>query len=251
MADSEELMYDVIARAMVAVSDDHPLEMLLADSSRAHMERRVQHPTAGAAGCVVESPFACVAVRRGAATTFSDSSAFNACPNLRTASGEPCSAVCVPITFMGRALGVLHTTAPVGAEPGPEEVSRLKSVAVAAGARVGTVRAFDQNTLQATTDALTGLANRRSFETVARRLQRQGTPFALVMADLDHVKLINDTHGHEAGDRRGDIVTAPRLHIELRCHRHLGCVDARRTARARRCRPVSRQGQRSEPSSDR
>ncbi len=201
MADTEEVVYDVIARSLVAVSNDHPMELLLADSSRAHLERRVQHPNAGAPGCTVDSPFACVAVRRGTVTTFSDSRALNACPNLRAPSDKPCSAVCVPVTFMGRALGVLHTTAAVGAEPDAEEVSRLTAVATASGVRIGTVRAFDQTTLQATTDALTGLSNRRRFEQVARNLQRHGTPFALVMADLDHFKLINDTHGHEAGDR--------------------------------------------------
>ncbi len=201
MADTEAAAYDVIARSLVAVSNDHPMELLLADSSRAHLERRVQHPNAGAPGCTVDSPFACVAVRRGTVTTFSDSRALNACPNLHAASDKPCSAVCIPVTFMGRALGVLHTTAAVGAEPDAEEVSRLTAVATAAGVRIGTVRAFDQTTLQATTDALTGLSNRRRFEQVARNLQRDGTPFALVMADLDHFKLINDTHGHEAGDR--------------------------------------------------
>lgn len=54
-------------------------------------------------------------------------------------------------------------------------------------------------------DALTGLFNRRYFE---RRLKeehahakRHKRPFALVMIDLDHFKLVNDTYGHAAGDR--------------------------------------------------
>jgi diguanylate cyclase (GGDEF)-like protein len=48
---------------------------------------------------------------------------------------------------------------------------------------------------------MTGLMNRRTFQTRIRSLRRQGTPFALVMADIDHFKRVNDAHGHETGDR--------------------------------------------------
>ena len=54
-------------------------------------------------------------------------------------------------------------------------------------------------------DALTGLFNRRYFD---RRLKeecaharRHRRPFAIVLLDLDHFKLVNDTYGHEDGDR--------------------------------------------------
>lgn len=54
-------------------------------------------------------------------------------------------------------------------------------------------------------DALTQLLNRRFLPAVLRReieLSRQSAqPFAALLIDLDHFKQINDTHGHEAGDR--------------------------------------------------
>jgi diguanylate cyclase (GGDEF)-like protein len=57
---------------------------------------------------------------------------------------------------------------------------------------------------QAITDELTQLANRRRFtETLAvevRRAERFGDPLALVLADLDDFKLINDRYGHQTGD---------------------------------------------------
>lgn len=53
-------------------------------------------------------------------------------------------------------------------------------------------------------DGLTGLFNRRAFfdilEREFARIKRQGGSLALIMADLDHFKKINDTHGHLAGD---------------------------------------------------
>jgi diguanylate cyclase (GGDEF)-like protein len=60
-------------------------------------------------------------------------------------------------------------------------------------------------TLLATTDGLTGLANRRHFNRALayewRRAMRGGTPLSLLMIDADEFKLYNDRHGHQAGDR--------------------------------------------------
>ncbi|GLR87454.1 GGDEF domain-containing protein [Bradyrhizobium iriomotense] len=68
-------------------------------------------------------------------------------------------------------------------------------------------RAKAENKLEemATTDALTGLRNRRKFDSVIdvewRRAMRQKTPVALLMIDADHFKAYNDTFGHQAGDQ--------------------------------------------------
>lgn len=54
-------------------------------------------------------------------------------------------------------------------------------------------------------DALTGLSNRRHFEvelkTWIERLRTQGTAFAVLYIDLDRFKFVNDTLGHDAGDK--------------------------------------------------
>ncbi|HYD71198.1 diguanylate cyclase [Azospirillum sp.] len=56
----------------------------------------------------------------------------------------------------------------------------------------------------ATTDPLTGLANRRQFLAAAERelvrVRRYDRPATVLMFDIDHFKRINDTHGHAAGD---------------------------------------------------
>jgi diguanylate cyclase (GGDEF)-like protein len=57
----------------------------------------------------------------------------------------------------------------------------------------------------ATTDALTGLRNRRKFDAAIdsewRRAARHKTPVSLLMIDADHFKAYNDTFGHQAGDQ--------------------------------------------------
>ena len=57
---------------------------------------------------------------------------------------------------------------------------------------------------QALHDPLTGLYNRRYLnEALARevvRCRRENTPLSIIMADIDHFKMINDSYGHQAGD---------------------------------------------------
>ena len=64
---------------------------------------------------------------------------------------------------------------------------------------------LDQAREQAETDALTGLLNRRAFErelgAACERSKMHGTPLSLAFCDIDHFKLVNDTHGHDIGDR--------------------------------------------------
>jgi diguanylate cyclase (GGDEF)-like protein len=66
-------------------------------------------------------------------------------------------------------------------------------------------RAEDKLEELATTDALTGLKNRRKFDAEIdaewRRATRHKTPIALLMIDADHFKSYNDNFGHQAGDQ--------------------------------------------------
>jgi diguanylate cyclase (GGDEF)-like protein len=83
----------------------------------------------------------------------------------------------------------------------PAEVPLL----VARSAQLVSIRqTVDQLRAEADRDYLTGLLNRRRFRTAlgqeVERWRRYHTPCGLVIVDVDHLKRINDTHGHSAGD---------------------------------------------------
>ncbi len=200
MADSEPRAHAVVARAMREISPAHAMELLLADSSNAQLERAAEHPELGAPGCRVDAAFSCSAVRRGHTLQFTHSESLNACPALRGRPEGARSAACVPVTFMGRALGVLHATGAANMPLSGHQLHRLNALGAQAGSRIGTVRAFERTQLQAATDSLTGLANRRTAEARMRQWFHEGRSFSVVMCDLDHFKRLNDTHGHPAGD---------------------------------------------------
>src|SRR5205807_3430464 len=64
---------------------------------------------------------------------------------------------------------------------------------------------FERLRAEADLDYLTGLANRRRFRRALKReverWHRYGVPCALLLLDIDHLKTINDTYGHDGGDR--------------------------------------------------
>lgn len=98
---------------------------------------------------------------------------------------------------------------------GADDCISLQSSSAAVAARLRGIRrlcdlelalhdALVQNTKLSTTDELTGLANRHFFAThwpreLERAVRKKG-PLSIAMCDIDHFKLINDTHGHAAGD---------------------------------------------------
>lgn len=115
------------------------------------------------------------------------------------------TSLAVPVAVGGAALGVLQfdfSPSPAGVT----ERARSLCEAVAAHAGVALARAQETNELayQASTDALTGLANRRRLDAdLLRELSRagrSGEPLAVAMVDMDHFKSYNDEHGHLEGD---------------------------------------------------
>ena len=88
---------------------------------------------------------------------------------------------------------------------------------------------LDEARRKAEMDHLTGLPNRRAFESALEKelaaAKESGEPLCVAFVDIDHFKKINDTHGHEAGDRVLKAVAQTLAKISNdRCHvaRHGG-----------------------------
>lgn len=86
-----------------------------------------------------------------------------------------------------------------------EETKSLRSSLDQARTRIAEMKdRLEAAKMEAFTDPLTGVGNRRSFdqclEAEVRRSHAEHTPLCLIMADIDHFKRVNDTFGHQAGD---------------------------------------------------
>lgn len=119
--------------------------------------------------------------------------------------GADGSAVSVPLVCQERHVGTLLVCTDDARRVWQKsERLLLRTVADQVALAVSHARLFLQIQRQALTDALTGCVNRRAFDMQLERdlslATRTHQPLALVMLDIDHFKLVNDTYGHDAGD---------------------------------------------------
>lgn len=126
--------------------------------------------------------------------------------DLAAAGGEPRgvrgSLVTLPLVSGTDILGILEIFAK---EPGGFSTEEINLFALVAQVVAGFVHRADHLEKLIFIDKLTGLYNRAYFddqiEREIERANRSGTSVALLMADLDHFKRINDNYGHQAGDK--------------------------------------------------
>lgn len=149
----------------------------------------------GLAAALLASALAWLAARRLSVDLYALADAASAVEAGRPGSDIPAMQSSREVQQLSQSLGRM-THHLVAAREAMEEKVRLRTLELEAANR-----ALD---LQARTDALTGLLNRRGFETqmafavaLARRSSR---PLSLITVDVDHFKRVNDTYGHEAGD---------------------------------------------------
>jgi diguanylate cyclase (GGDEF)-like protein len=109
--------------------------------------------------------------------------------------------VIVPLLHRERPLGVIAVASRRKDELVPRDSEFLVAIAEQMAVAVHQVQ---EHMREARTDFLTGLANRHEFDSFLRRelarAERFGDSLSLAMIDLDDLKLVNDSHGHRAGD---------------------------------------------------
>jgi diguanylate cyclase (GGDEF)-like protein len=114
------------------------------------------------------------------------------------------SIIGLPLKIGTRVVGVMNVARLLAGGFNESEQRVLRLLADQAAMAIENARLHNIIKQQALTDALTGLANRRFFdqrmEEEIRRSVRYRHSFALMIADLDNFKEINDTFGHPAGD---------------------------------------------------
>lgn len=149
-------------------------------------------------------PDACWGLRRGRTYVYGMNEIDFACEHAEPHDGRPY--FCFPILAHGETVGLMHLRAAPGESFSQfRECQKLAQLAAEQiSMAISNVRMRDQLRDQSIRDPLTGLYNRRHMtDTLRRHLQnakRDETPLSLLSLDVDHFKLFNDNHGHDAGD---------------------------------------------------
>lgn len=193
LAESEAAVLRTIERTAQFVFPDAEPQVLLADNSHAHLKPRLSNKPQP---CAPPSPMQCPALRRSTTIDNPARPSLGRCPHLADEFDGPVTCACVAIN--GRNTGALQL---IGAPPIEEMRDLMRHLSTTAGNRLSVVRVLEERELQASTDPLTGLANRRQMNQRLADLEGQREEFAVVSCDLDHFKRLNDTFGHDVGDR--------------------------------------------------
>lgn len=199
----------VVARSFTIVFPEVQGALYLMSPSRAELETAI---TWGGFPNIPDSqlfsPDDCWGLRRGRAFWMDDPLDGLVCAHLRPL--RPAACACLPLIAKSEVVGLLHLSMKTGEadlQPTPMP-SDLKEMSVALSEMlslsISNVKLREILSQQSIRDPLTGLVNRRYLEeTLERELlraERLNQSVGVIMADVDHFKNYNDTHGHAAGD---------------------------------------------------
>lgn len=196
-----------ILDAAAVLLPEGPMALYLCDGDGDELVVRASRgpgaPREGSTPAAGESSSVRRCMRSGQAVLVSDISARGAAAT--DCDTAPGSEVAAPLRVDGRVAGVLYAATTHAHAFTREHGRSLARLAQQSALVLGAARMRAQLHRLATTDALTGLYNRRHFmgelEDHLRRLRRYGGRLGVAVFDLDGFKQLNDRHGHAAGDR--------------------------------------------------
>jgi len=191
--------YGVLRRCASQLFPDVHGRLYLLRQSRNAMEIATEWLTSS--GDHAFAPNDCWALRRGSPHMSNSGENDLTCHHVQ--KREHGSDLCVPMHAHGEVLGLLHLSSD-SVQLSEAHQRTAEAVAEHVGLALANLHLRETLRNQAIRDALTGLFNRRYLEeTLTRELsraRRNRHSVAVMMIDLDHLKLFNDRYGHEAGD---------------------------------------------------
>jgi diguanylate cyclase (GGDEF)-like protein len=116
-------------------------------------------------------------------------------------AGRPTSVLFEPLLRGAEPVGVLVVCWPKAVKVGGSRTTTIALLAHEVAAVIERADMLTQLAGIASTDALTGLPNRRAWDSHLAQMLAEEQPVTIAMLDLDHFKDFNDTYGHPAGDR--------------------------------------------------
>ena len=146
-------------------------------------------------------PRSCLAVRSG--RTHSENGGRPPLLSCPVCAPVPGASSCVPLMVGGEVIGSVLVSRPAPYSQAEEQ--RIRESVSQAAPVLANLRNLAVAEILAATDGLTGLPNKRAVTDALKRTFAQAAmtkaPLGLIMLDLDHFKLVNDQHGHAAGDQ--------------------------------------------------
>ena len=112
--------------------------------------------------------------------------------------------IVVPLKAIDKVVGLISLYTEPGTEVSEEVMSLLCSLGNQIGIAVNNARLYEELKSVSHHDPLTGLANRRFLDIQLEKvfeLARRGESLSVIMLDIDHFKIYNDTYGHQGGDQ--------------------------------------------------
>jgi diguanylate cyclase (GGDEF)-like protein/PAS domain S-box-containing protein len=203
---SSEEAYSVITEQMGKLIPIHMGMLYLLGNERRRLE--VATSWGAVAGQVESFPLEeCRGIQSGQPYLVSSSHPGPFCPHVKLDPGETPAYLCIPLISQDETIGILHLR---GEQQGGVDaflgIKQQLAIMAADQITLALANLALRETLrvQSIRDALTGLFNRRYMEETLlyelARTKRRGTMLGVIMLDVDRLKQVNDTFGHEAGD---------------------------------------------------